>query len=49
MRFMRFVPTALILCGPGPLFAQGWAEYASRTDLFSVNLPGEPTDRKSVV
>lgn len=39
---MRLVPAALILFGPGALCAQGWAEYASRTDFFSVNLPGPP-------
>ncbi len=43
MRLTRLVPTALLLCAPGPLFAQGWAEYASRDDFFAVNLPGEPT------
>ena len=43
MRLVRVIPVALILCGPGPLFAQGWAEYASPADFFSVNLPGEPS------
>ena len=43
MRLLRVVPAALILCGSGPLFAQGWAEYASPADFFSVNFPGEPT------
>ena len=43
MRLVRLIPAALILCGPGPLFAQGWAEYASPADFFSVNLPGEPS------
>ena len=42
VRFMRLIPAALILCAPGPLFAQGWGDYASRADFFSVNLPGEP-------
>ena len=43
MRLVRVIPVALILCSPGPLFAQGWAEYASPADFFSVNLPGEPS------
>ena len=43
MRLVRVIPVALILCGPWPLFAQGWVEYASPADFFSVNLPGEPS------
>lgn len=43
MRCMRFVPALLLLGVPGPLLAQGWAEYASPADFFSVNLPGEPS------
>ena len=43
MRLIRLVPAALILCVPAPLLAQGWAEYASPADFFSVNLPGEPS------
>ncbi len=41
MRLIRLIPAALILCTPGPLLAQGWAEYASQADFFSVNLPGD--------
>jgi hypothetical protein len=42
MRLIRLIPAALILCLPAPAFAQGWIDYASRTDFFSVNFPGEP-------
>ena len=42
MRLLRVVAAALILCGSAPLFGQGWAEYASPADFFSVNFPGEP-------
>lgn len=42
MRLMRLAPATLLLFAPGSLFAQGWAEYASPADFFSVALPGEP-------
>ena len=32
----------MILFAAGPTFAQEWTEYVSRTDLFAVNLPGQP-------
>ncbi len=43
---MRLIPaiaavfSLFIAC---PSFAQGWIEYSSQADFFSVNLPGEPT------
>ena len=40
---MRLVPALLLLGAPGPLFAQGWTEHASRADFFSVNLPCAPS------
>lgn len=43
MRPMRLVPALLLLGAPGPLFAQGWTEHASRADFFSVNLPCAPS------
>ena len=42
VRFLGRVLAVTILCGSGPLLAQGWTEYASRADFFSVSLPGEP-------
>ena len=42
MRLTRLIPAAFILCSSGPVFAQGWIEYASPADFFGVNLPGEP-------
>ena len=44
MRLTHLVPAALLLLS-GPSFAQGWIEYASRADFFSVNFPGQPTVR----
>jgi hypothetical protein len=41
MRPWRLVPAALLLWASGPS-AQGWIEYASRADFFSVNFPGQP-------
>lgn len=44
MRLIQLV-AAFVLCASGPSFAQEWIEYISRTDLFTVNFPGEPTVR----
>ena len=43
MRLVRLIPVALVLCGPGPLFAQGGPSNDSPADFFSVNLPGGPS------
>lgn len=42
MRLKHLVPAALLLFMPGPSFAQGWIEYASPADFFTVNFPGQP-------
>jgi len=42
MRLVRLIPAVLILCVPGPSYAQEWIEYYSRADSFLVNLPGQP-------
>ena len=42
MRPIRLIPAALVVCMAGPAFAQGWIDYASRADFFSVNFPREP-------
>jgi hypothetical protein len=42
MRRISVITAALILLLSGPSFAQEWIQYASRTDLFGVNFPGEP-------
>lgn len=45
MRLIPLVPAAFVLCVSWPSFAQGWIEYASQADLFTVNFPGEPKVR----
>ena len=45
MRLMSLVSAAFVLLASGPSFAQGWTEYASQEDFFTVNFPGEPTVR----
>lgn len=45
MRLIQLIPAAFILFLSGPAFTQGWIEYASRADRFSVNFPGQPTVR----
>jgi hypothetical protein len=45
MRLMSLVSVACVLSAAGFSFAQGWTEYASPEDLFTVNFPGEPTVR----
>src|SRR5262245_43320778 len=42
MLLLRVIPVAFILFMSVPIFAQGWMEYTSRADRFSVNFPGEP-------
>lgn len=42
MRLILLVPVAVLLWSAGPVLAQGWLEYASPRDFFSVNFPGEP-------
>ena len=42
MRLICVTTAALILAMAGPSFAQEWIQYASRTDFFAVNFPGEP-------
>ena len=44
MRLIRLIPLvpALILVLAGPSVAQEWIEYASRTDLFTINFPAQP-------
>lgn len=42
MRLTRLIPAAFMLCVSGPAFTQGWIEYSSRADRFSINFPGQP-------
>ena len=44
MRLIPIVP-ALVLVLAAPSAAQEWIEYASRTDLFTINFPAQPTVR----
>lgn len=46
MRLNTFIPAALLLLMAGPSSAQDWVEYASKTDFFSVNFPGQPMVRE---
>jgi hypothetical protein len=46
MRHVPLVPAALALCLSMPASAQEWTEYTSRSDLFTVNFPAEPTVRE---
>ena len=41
--FPPLIAAALCLILSGPSFAQGWTEYVSRADFFSIYFPGEPT------
>jgi hypothetical protein len=45
MRLHVLAFLTLALCLSVPAFAQGWIEYTSRVDRFSVNFPGEPSVR----
>jgi hypothetical protein len=47
MRVVVLIATVFMLVMSGPAAAQDWREYASRQDLFRVNLPGEPAVRTS--
>jgi hypothetical protein len=42
MRLRPIVLTAFVVLVPRLACAQGWIEYVSREDLFSINFPGEP-------
>ena len=42
MRRICLMAAALIVLVSGASFAQEWIQYASRTDFFGVNFPGEP-------
>ncbi len=42
MRLSPVIAATLSLFISCPSFAQGWIEYASQEDFFTVNLPGEP-------
>ena len=42
MRRISLITATLILVTSGPLLAQEWTDYTSRTDFFHVNFPGEP-------
>ena len=43
MKFLNYAVTALALLTASPALAQGWINYVSAEDMFTVNLPGEPT------
>ena len=43
MRLIPVIAAAFSVFISCSLFAQGWIEYASQADFFTVNLPGEPT------
>jgi hypothetical protein len=43
MRRISVITAASILFMSGPSLAQEWIQYATRTDFFAVNFPGEPT------
>lgn len=43
MRWIGFVPLAIVLFLPEPSFSQEWIEYKNAEEGFSINFPGEPT------
>ncbi len=45
-RVSKLVLAALVLSAPLPSFGQGWTEYVSMADRFSVYIPGEPEVRE---
>jgi hypothetical protein len=42
MNLIRLFPVVVLLGLSGPLAAQGWFEYTSQIDKFTVNFPAEP-------
>jgi hypothetical protein len=46
MRLISLIPALVALFVSGAASAQSWEEYVNRTDFFSVNFPGEPTDQE---
>jgi hypothetical protein len=42
MRANALVAAAMVLSMSGQARSQGWVEYVSRADFFSLNFPGEP-------
>ena len=48
MRIGPFASAAFVVLFSAPAFAQGWIEYTSREDLFTVNFPGTPAVRPLV-
>ncbi len=42
MRLIPVIAATLSLFISYPSFAQGWIEYASQDDFFTINFPGEP-------
>lgn len=42
MRLILLMSSVLIMAMPRTSLAQGWIEYASAADGFSINFPGEP-------
>jgi hypothetical protein len=45
MRLASFIPAVAVLFISGAASAQAWDEYVNRADFFSVNLPGDPTEK----
>ena len=43
LRCLRVLVPAVLLFMSGAGYAQEWIEYASRSDMFTVNFPGQPT------
>jgi hypothetical protein len=43
LRCLSVLVPAVFLFMSGPGYAQEWIEYASRSDMFTVNFPGQPT------
>lgn len=46
MRRVSLMSAALILCVSAPASAQGWTEYVSKADFFSISFPGTPQVRE---
>jgi hypothetical protein len=47
MRGIAATAAAFVLSVAGTSFAQGFAEYISRTDFFAISFPGQPTVRET--